>query len=130
MNQVYRGQLRRFVLIFFDDILVFSKTWEEHLHHLEMMLSILEKASLYAKESKCEFGMTELLYLGHIISVDGVRVDPEKIRAIVDWPTPTNLTQLKGFLGLCGFYRRFFKRFSQLAAPLTDLTKKGAFTWI
>ena len=79
-------------MIFFDDILVFSKTWEEHLQHLEMVLSTLEKESLYAKESKCEFGMTELLYLGHIISVDGVRVDPEKIRAIVDWPTPMNLT--------------------------------------
>ena len=73
--------------------------------------------------------MTELLYLGHIISAEGVRVDPEKIRAIVDWPTPMNLTQLKGFLGLCGFYRRFVKRFSQIIAPLTDLTRKGAFTW-
>ena len=112
MNQVFREQLRRFVLIFFDDILVFSKTWEEHLQHLEMVLSTLEKESLYAKESKCEFGMTELLYLGHIISAEGVQVDLEKIRAIVDWPTPTNLTQLKGFLGLCGFYRRFVKRFS------------------
>ena len=90
-------------MIFFDDILVFSKTWEEHLQHLEMVLSILEKESLYAKESKCEFGMTELLYLGHIISADGLQVDYEKIRAIVDWPTPTNLTQLKGFFDLCGF---------------------------
>lgn len=99
-------------MIFFDDILVFSKTWEEHLHHLEEVLYILERESLYAKESKCEFGMTELLYLGHIISADGIRVDPKKIRAIVEWPTPTNLTQLKGFFGLCGFYRRFVKGFS------------------
>ena len=75
MKQVFREQLRRFVLIFFDDILVFSKTWEEHLQHLEMVFSILEKESLYAKESKCEFGLTELLYLGHIISADGVWVD-------------------------------------------------------
>lgn len=130
MNQVFREQLRRFVLIFFDDILVFSKTWEEHSQHLEEVLSILERESLYAKESKCEFGMTELLYLAHIISADGVRVDSEKIRAIVDWPTPTNLTQLQGFFGLCRFYRRFVKGFSQTAAPLTDLTKKGAFVWI
>ena len=72
MNQVFREQLRRFFLIFFDDILVFSKTWEEHLQHLEMVLSILEKKSLYAKESKCEFGLNELLYLGHIISADGI----------------------------------------------------------
>ena len=77
-----------------------------------MVLFILEKESLYAKESKCEFGLTELLYLRHIISTDGVRLDPEKIRAIVDWPTPTNLTQLKGFFGLCGFYRIFIKGFS------------------
>ena len=77
-----------------------------------MVLSILEKESLYAKKSKCEFGLTELLYLGHIIIIDGVRVDPEKIGAIIDWPTPTNLTQLKGFFGLCGFYRRFLKEFS------------------
>ena len=92
MNQVFRGQLRRFVLIFFDDILVFSKTWEEHLQHLEMVLSMLEKELLYAKESKCEFGLIELLYLGHIISADGVQVDLEKVRAIIDWPTPMNLT--------------------------------------
>ena len=79
-------------MILFDDILVFSKTWEEHLQHLEMVLAILEKESLYAKESKCNFGLTKLLYLGHIISTDRVRVDPEKIRAIFYWPTPTNLT--------------------------------------
>ena len=74
--------------------------------------------------------MIGLLYLGHIISADGVWVDLEKVRAIFDWPTLTNLTQLKGFLGLCGFYKRFVKRFSHIAAPLTDLTRKGAFTWI
>ena len=78
-------------MIFFDDILVFSKTWEDHLHHLQMVLSILEKESLYANESKCEFRLTELLYIGHIISADAVRVDLEKIRTIVDQPTPTNI---------------------------------------
>lgn len=89
----------------------------------------MESESLYAKESKCEFGMAELLYLRHIISANGVRVDPKKIAAIIDWPTPTNLTQLKGLFGLCGFYKRFVKGFSQAIAPLTDLTKKGAFEW-
>ena len=79
---------------------------------LDLILAHLLVLQLYAKESKCEFGMTELLYLGHIISVEGVQVDPKKIRAIVDWPTPTNLTQLKGFFGLSGFYRRFVKGFS------------------
>lgn len=78
--------------MFFDDILVYSRTWEEHLSHLDTVLSILSRESLYAKESKCDLGMTELLYLGHIISAEGVRMDPEKICAIVDWPTLVNLT--------------------------------------
>ena len=100
------------MLIFFDDILIYIHTWEEHLKHIDTVLSILERESLYAKMSKCEFGMTELLYLGHIISAGSVRVDPNKIRAILDWPPPRNTSQLKGFLGLCGFYRRFVKGFS------------------
>jgi hypothetical protein len=87
----------------------------------------MEDQSLYAKESKCEFGMTEVLYLGHIIGVKGVQVHQEKIQAILDWPTPKTLTELRGFLGICSYYRRFIKGFSQLCAPLTNLTKKGAF---
>ena len=129
MNRVFHSQLRRYVLVFFDDILVYSKTWDDHIAHLDIVLGILGKESLYAKESKCDLGMTELLYLGHIISSKGVRMDPEKIRVIVEWPTPVNLTQLRGFLGLCGFYRRFVNGYSRHAAPLTDLTKKGAFIW-
>ena len=79
--------------------------------------------------SKCEFGMKEMLYLGHIINAKGVQVHMENIRAILDWPTPKTVTELKGFLGLCTYYTRYVKGFSQFAAPLTDLTKKGAFTW-
>jgi hypothetical protein len=97
---------------------------------LEKVLDIMKTQSLYAKESKCEFGMRELLYLGNIISGQGVQVHQEKIRAIVDWPTPKNLTELRGFFGLCSYYRQFIKGFSQLGAPLIDLTKKGAFHWI
>jgi hypothetical protein len=129
MNHIFRGQLRKYILVFFDDILIYSKTWDEHLAHLEKVLDIMKTQSLYAKESKCEFGMRELLYLGHIISGQGVQVHQERIRAIVDWPTPKNLTELRGFFGLCSYYRRFVKGFSQLGAPLTDLTKKGAFHW-
>ena len=81
------------------------------------------------KMSKCEFGMKEMLYLGHIISAKGVQVDMEKIRAIRDWPAPKTVTELRGFLGLCTYYRRYVKGFSQFDAPLTDLRKKGAFTW-
>ena len=87
---------------------------------MEQILAIMEEQSLYAKESKCEFGMTEVLYLGHIIGVKGVQVHQEKIQAILDWPTPKTLTELKGFLGICCYYRRFVKGFSQLCAPLTD----------
>jgi hypothetical protein len=89
----------------------------------------MEEQSLYAKESKCEFGMTEVLYLGHIIGEKGVQVHQEKITAIREWPTPKTLTELRGFLGLCTYYRKFVKGFSQLCAPLTDLTKKGSFKW-
>jgi hypothetical protein len=117
------------LLVFFDDLLIYSKTWEEHLQHVEWILTIMEEQSLYEKESKCEFGMIEVLYLGHIIGEKGVQVHQENIQAIIDWPTPKTLTELKGFLGICCYYRRFVKGFSQLCAPLTDLTKKGAFTW-
>jgi hypothetical protein len=129
MNHVFNKQLRKHLLVFFDDLLIYSKTWEEHLRHLDQILSIMEEQSLYAKESKCEFGMTEVLYLGHIIEAKGVQVHQEKIEAIMEWPTPKTLTELRGFLGMCTYYRKFVKGFSQLCAPLTDLTKKGAFKW-
>ena len=92
MNHTFRAQLRKFLLVFFDDILIYNKTWEEHLKHLDEVLSILEEHSLYAKMSKCEFGMKEILYLGHIISEKGVHVDMEKIQAIRDWPAPKIVT--------------------------------------
>ena len=82
MNHIFRGQLRKFVLVFFDDIFIYSQTWEEHLQHIEVVLRILEEQHYYAKLSKCEFGLTEMLYLGHIISLDGVRVHGDKIRTI------------------------------------------------
>jgi len=96
---------------------------------VDEVLSIMEEQALYAKESKCEFGMTEVLYLGHIIGAQGLQVQREKIHAILDWPIPKTLTELKGFLGICNYYMRFVKGFSQLCAPLIDLTKKGAFKW-
>jgi hypothetical protein len=96
---------------------------------VEQILTIMEEQSSYAKESKCEFGMKEVLYLGHIIRVKGVQVHQEKIQAIIDWPTPKTLTELKGFWGICYYYIRFVKGISQICAPLTDLAKKGDFTW-
>jgi hypothetical protein len=129
MNHVFNKQLRKHLLVFFDDLLIYNKTWEEHLRHVDQILSIMEEQSLYAKESKCEFGMIEVLYLGHIIGAKGVQVHQEKIKAIMEWPTPKTLTELRGLLGMCTYYRKFVKGFSQLCAPLTDLTKKGAFKW-
>lgn len=128
MNKIFQKQLRKFLLIFFDNIPIFNKSWNEHLQHLDEILSILEFESLFGKESQREFVMKEFLYLGHIISAEGVKVDLEKIRVILDWPPPENITHLKGFLGLCGFYRSL-KGYSQFPTPLTDITKKGAFEW-
>jgi hypothetical protein len=129
MNHIFRDQLRKSILVFFDDILVYNKTWQEHMRRLDEVLSIMEAQSLYAKDSKCEFGMIELLYLGHIISAQWVQVHQEKIRAILDRPMPRNITEFRNLFGLCSYYRRFVWGFSHLGAPLTDLTKHGAFIW-
>jgi hypothetical protein len=109
MNHVFNNKLRKFLLVFFDDLLIYSKTWEDHLKQVDKILSIMEEQSFYAKESKCEFGMTEVFYLGHIIGENGVYVHKEKIQAILDWPTPKTLIELKGFLGICSYYRRSVK---------------------
>lgn len=95
---------------------------------MEVVLRILEEQQLYAKVSKCEFGLTEMLYLGHVIREDRVKVHHEKIRAILDWPTPRNVTELRRFLGICTYYKRFVRGFSQWVAPLTNLTKGGLLT--
>jgi hypothetical protein len=115
--------------VLFYDLLIYNNTWEDRLRHLEEILGIMGEHSLYAKASKCEFNMTKILYLGHVINAQGVQVHWEKIQAILDWSTPRSLTKLWGFFALCNYYRHFVKGFSQLGAPLTDLTKKGAFRW-
>jgi hypothetical protein len=131
MNHIFKDQLRKSVLVFFNDMLVYSKTWQEHMRRVDEVLTIMDAQSLYTKESKCEFGMTELLYLGHIINAQGVQVQvhQEKIRSILDWPTPKKVTELRSFFRLCSYYRRFVRGFSQLGAPLTHLTEQGAFIW-
>jgi hypothetical protein len=121
MNQLFHPYLRKFVLVFFDDILIYSKTWKEHMKHLEQVLSLLEKNQFYAKLSKCSFGKEEVEYLGHVISQEGVKVDPEKIKAITEWPKPKNISKLRGFLGLTGYYRRFIKNYAHLTTPLSNL---------
>ncbi|MCH79693.1 Ty3/gypsy retrotransposon protein [Trifolium medium] len=129
MNKVFQNALRKFVLVFFDDILIYSPSWHTHLEHLEWVLQVLQSNELYAKLSKCSFGQTEVDYLGHIVSGSGVHMDVNKIKDVLQWPTPTNIKQLRGFLGLTGYYRRFIKAYAHIAGPLTDILKKDAFMW-
>lgn len=129
MNELFRPHLRKFILVFFDDILVYSKTWLEHLSHLRTVLGILLTNQLFAKKTKCRFGVTAIDYLGHIISINGVQVDPAKTQAVNNWPIPTNAKGVRGFLGLAGYYRKFIRGFGGIAAPLTRLLTKNGFRW-
>ncbi|KAJ9564989.1 hypothetical protein OSB04_000955 [Centaurea solstitialis] len=129
MNQVFRPYLRRFILVFFDDILVYSRGWKDHIAHLSTVLEILRHHQFVANRKKCVFATQQVEYLGHTISDQGVAVDPSKIRSILDWPVPRNVKGVRGFLGLTGYYRKFVKGYGKLAKPLTDLTKKEGFAW-
>lgn len=129
MNHILQPFLRKFVLVFLDDILIYSATLEEHTQHLELVLEQLRKHQFFLKESKCSFAQASLEYLGHIISARGVATDSSKIAAMVNWPAPTTVTELRAFLGLTGYYRRFVKGYGQLTKPLTNLLKLKHFTW-
>lgn len=124
MNQTLEPFLRKFMLVFMDDLLIYSKSWRAHLQHVDTILSILHNAQLYAKKSKCSFGKTKMEYLGHIISTRGVKTDPAKISAIISWPRPTNITKLRGFLRLTGYYRRFIQNYAQITTTLNKLLKR------
>ena len=125
MNRVFKKYLDKFVIVFIDDILIYSKTEAEHAEHLRIALEILRKEKLYAKFSKCEFWKKEVQFLGHVISIDGIRVDPAKIESVLNWERPRTPTKVRSFLGLAGYYRRFVKDFSKIAVPLTKLTRKN-----
>nr|KYP73577.1 Retrovirus-related Pol polyprotein from transposon 297 family [Cajanus cajan] len=129
MNQIFQDFLRKFVLVFFDDILIYSASWSAHLQHLQQVLSIMQEHQLHAKLSKCAFGTQQIAYLGHMVSSSGAHMDPDKVQSVLQWPTPTTLKQLRGFLGLTSYYRRFIKGYASLASPLHDLLKKDAFLW-
>ncbi|KAL4319079.1 hypothetical protein GQ457_18G007980 [Hibiscus cannabinus] len=125
MNRVFQEYLDQFVVVFIDDILVYSRTDEDHDRHLRLVLQTLLENQLYAKLSKCEFWIREVVFLGHVVSSEGIRVDPKKVEAIVNWKQPTSVTEICSFLGLAGYYRRFVSGFSKVAAPLTKLLQKG-----
>nr|GEY65635.1 putative reverse transcriptase domain-containing protein [Tanacetum cinerariifolium] len=130
MNRIFHEFLDKFVIVFIDDILVFSKSKEQHEDHLRTVLQTLRQEKLYAKFSKCEFWLSSLAFLGHIVSAERITMDPAKVEAITKWPRPTSVTEVRSFLGLAGYYRRFVEGFSRLALPLTQLMRKGEkFVW-
>lgn len=117
------------MLVFFDDILVYSRSLEDHVLHLDTVLKKLREHRLYAKASKCLFDQNKVDYLGHIITEQGVTTDPSKVQAMKDWPKPDTLKQLRGFLGITGYYRRFIRHYGIISKPLTDLLKHNSFCW-
>ncbi|XP_027075821.1 uncharacterized protein [Coffea arabica] len=130
MHRIFKSYLDRFIVVFINDILVYSKTHEEHVQHLKEILQTLRDHQLYVKFSKCEFWLENVSFLGHVISKEGIAVDPAKIEAVTEWKRPDNPTKIRSFLGLAGYYWRFIKDFSKLTSPLTDLTKNGGrFLW-
>ncbi|KAL9992436.1 putative nucleotidyltransferase, Ribonuclease H [Helianthus debilis subsp. tardiflorus] len=130
MNRICKPYLDKFIIVFIDDILIYSKSKEEHAKHLHLLLSLLRKEKLYAKFSKCEFWLEQVQFLGHLVNHEGIHVDPAKIEAITKWKTPESPTEVRSFLGLAGYYRRFIRDFSRIAIPLTTLTCKSVkFEW-
>jgi phosphatidylinositol kinase/protein kinase (PI-3 family) len=121
MNNVLSKFLEKFVLVFIDDILIYSKNREEHEEHLRLVLQVLREHQLYVKFSKCDFFQKKIHYLGHVIFEEGVTVDPDKIRSIMEWPTPKDVLDIISFMGLAGYYRRFIKGFSKIGCPITSL---------
>jgi hypothetical protein len=130
MNSVFILELDKFVVVFTDDILIYSKNEEEHEQHLRVVLQRLREHKLYAKFSKCEFWLKEVPFLGHVISAEGIVVLPSKVQEVVDWKSLRSVTQIRNFLGLAGFYCRFIPNFSKIAKPMTKLLEKDAkFVW-
>ena len=124
MNHVLRAFIGKFVVVYFDDILIYSKNLDDHLIHLKFVLDVLRKERLFANLKKCTFCTDKLVFLGFVVSARGIQVDEEKVRAIQDWPSPTSVSKVRSFHGLASFYRRFVKDFSSIAAPITEVIKK------
>ncbi|GJX02645.1 putative reverse transcriptase domain-containing protein [Tanacetum coccineum] len=125
MNRECKPYLDKFVIVFIDDILIYSRGKEEHVNHLRIILELLKKEKLYAKFSKCDFWISIVQFLGHVIDSQGIHVDPAKIEAVKNWASPTTPTEVRQFVGLTGYYQRFIKDFSKIAKSLTELTQKN-----
>jgi hypothetical protein len=130
MNSVFMPELDKFVVVFIDDILIYSENEEEHAEHLRIILTRLREHQLYAKFSKCEFWLREVPFLGHVLSDGGIMVDPTKVQEVLNWKAPTSVHEVRSFLGLAGYYRRFIPDFSKIAKPMTRLLQKDTrFVW-
>jgi hypothetical protein len=118
------------VIVFIDDILIYSKNKEDHAKHLRIALQVLREHQLYAKFSKCEFWMDQVEFLGHVISMEGIAANPSKVQSVLDWQAPTNVKEIRGFLGMAGYYWRFIEGFSRIAGPMTKILRKNtSFEW-
>jgi hypothetical protein len=130
MNKVFMEYLDKFVVVFIDDILIYSRNEEEHEGHLRLVLQMLRDHKLYAKLRKCEFWLKQVAFLGYVISKGGISVDPSKVQDVLSWNAPTSVSDIQSFLGLAGYYRRFIEGFSKISRPMTELLKKDKqFEW-
>ena len=130
MNRIYRPYLDQFLVVFVDDILIYSNGRAEHERYLQLALQVLRENQLYAKLEKCDFWLQEVQFLGHMVSKEGISVDPAKVEVVMRWERPKSVFEIRSFLGLAGYYRRFIKNFSRIACPMTRLTRKGvSFDW-
>jgi hypothetical protein len=129
MNQVLKPFTGKFMVVYFDDILIYSQSESEHFEHLRNVLTVLQQNKLYVNLTKCKLMTNSLLFLGFVVSIDGIKVDEEKIRAIQEWPTPKNVSEVRSFHGLATFYQQFVRNFSRIVAPINECMKKGNFHW-
>ena len=130
MHRVFQPYLDQFVVVFIDDILIYSQSMEEHEDHLRIVLQALKDHQLYAKFSKCEFWIIEVKFLRQVVSASGVSIVPKKVEAVMSWERPNSVFEIRSFLGLAGYYWMFIEDFSQLVAPMTRMTRKGVkFKW-
>ena len=130
MYRIFQPYLDQFVVVFVDDILIYSQSEWEHEYHLRIVLQLLRDHQIYAKFSNCEFWLTEVRFLGHVVSASGVSIDLEKVEAVMSWERPKSVFEIRSFLGLAGYYKTFMEDFSRIATPMTRLTRKGVkFDW-